>query len=219
MADGGASFACVRRGMPENYAAEAFHRPQCVGVGHAQPGWRPLPHHRLPTSARSRRRVKLVVSTIALKKSSRRFGPFEVLILRDGFFEAPSDVLTHISGEDARHRAITDWGKPLIGIDVNCFALRGPDGLTLVDAGTGTAWGAAFGHARAALQANGHSPDAVERAAGHAPSWRSCARAVRRRTRLFSSRRGLGSRRRISHSSRMQTRVLHCRNHARAASK
>jgi glyoxylase-like metal-dependent hydrolase (beta-lactamase superfamily II) len=46
---------------------------------------------------------------------------------------------------------------------VNCFLLRGPDGLTLVDAGIGPAWGPAFGHARIALQALGVAPEQIGR--------------------------------------------------------
>lgn len=93
----------------------------------------------------------------------RRFGPFEVLPLHDGVFEASSDVFTHTAGAEARRGAIAAWGEPTFRIGVNCFALRGPDGLMLVDAGTGTSWGEAYGHARAALAAAGLSPDAVRR--------------------------------------------------------
>ncbi|RDJ27095.1 MBL fold metallo-hydrolase [Bosea caraganae] len=98
-----------------------------------------------------------------MDKTSRRFGSFEVLLLKDGVFEAFSEVLTHTAGAEARHAALAAWGKPSFGIDVNCFALRGPDGLMLVDAGTGTAWGEAYGHARTALVAAGLSAGEVGR--------------------------------------------------------
>lgn len=93
----------------------------------------------------------------------RRFGSFDVLRICDGVFEAYSDVFTHTAGEEARRSAIAAWGEPAFRIDVNCFALRGPDGLMLVDSGTGTSWGEAFGHARAALVAACMPPDAVRR--------------------------------------------------------
>lgn len=93
----------------------------------------------------------------------RRFGRYEVSILGDGFFEAPSDVLTHTAGEAARQQALGQWSSPNIRIVVNCFLLRGPGGITLVDAGTGTSWGDAFGHARAAMAAMAVEPGQVER--------------------------------------------------------
>jgi glyoxylase-like metal-dependent hydrolase (beta-lactamase superfamily II) len=93
----------------------------------------------------------------------RRFGRYDVSILHDGFFEAPSEVLTHTAGEAARRNAIAQWGLPTIRIPVKAFLLQGPDGITLVDAGTGTAWGDAYGHARAALQCLGVEPDQIRR--------------------------------------------------------
>lgn len=98
-----------------------------------------------------------------METKPRRFGSFDVTAIHDGVFEAPSDVFTHTAGADARRAAIAAWGEPVFRIDVNCFALRGPDGLTLVDAGTGTSWGEAFGHARAGLIAAGMTPGAVRR--------------------------------------------------------
>lgn len=93
----------------------------------------------------------------------RRFGGYDIVTLLDGVFEAPSDILIHQAGEAARTEAIARFGQPKIRIDVNCFLLRGADGITLVDAGTGSAWGAALGHARAALAAAGIAPEDVER--------------------------------------------------------
>lgn len=98
-----------------------------------------------------------------METKPRRFGSFEVLPLRDGVFEASSDVFTHTAGAEARRAAIAAWGEPVFRIDVNCFALRGHDGLMLVDAGTGPSWGEALGHARAALASAGLSPEAVRR--------------------------------------------------------
>ncbi|KUL95617.1 lactamase [Bosea sp. WAO] len=95
--------------------------------------------------------------------SWRRFGQFEILTLLDGSFEAFSEVFTHTAGPEARRAAITAWGEPTFRIDVNCFVLRGPDGITMVDAGTGTSWGEAYGHARAALAEAGIAPGSVRR--------------------------------------------------------
>lgn len=95
--------------------------------------------------------------------SSHRFGQYDVILLRDGVFEAPADVLIHTDGSVARQRAIDAWGKPTLQVDVNCFALRGADGIILVDAGTGTSWGPQYGHARSALHEAGITPDQIQR--------------------------------------------------------
>ncbi|MGO4175238.1 AidB family quorum-quenching N-acyl homoserine lactonase [Bosea sp. TAF32] len=96
-------------------------------------------------------------------QQSRRIGAYEVSILHDGVFEAPLDVLIHADGAAAREEALVRWGKPKISIVVNCFALKGPDGITLVDAGTGPSWGEAMGHAPAAMAACGIAPEQVAR--------------------------------------------------------
>jgi len=93
----------------------------------------------------------------------RHFGRYAVSILHDGYFEAPAGVLTHASGEQMRRETVRRWGSPTIRIPVNCFLLSGPDGITLVDAGTGTAWGEAYGHARAALRDLSIAPADVRR--------------------------------------------------------
>ncbi|MCU4180743.1 MBL fold metallo-hydrolase [Bosea sp. BH3] len=79
------------------------------------------------------------------------FAGYEVITLLDGIFEAPADIIVHERGEAARTAAIARLGQEKIRIDVNCFALHGAGGITLVDAGTGKAWGPALGHARAAM--------------------------------------------------------------------
>ncbi len=96
-------------------------------------------------------------------QQSRRIGAFDVSILHDGVFEAPLDVLIHADGEVARNEAVARWGKPKVSIIVNCFALKGADGITLVDAGTGPSWGKAMGHAPAAMEAAGIAPEDVAR--------------------------------------------------------
>jgi glyoxylase-like metal-dependent hydrolase (beta-lactamase superfamily II) len=98
-----------------------------------------------------------------MTNSSRHFGRYEVILLRDGVFEAPADVLIHADGDAARHRVIEAWGKPTLQVDVNCFALRDADGIILVDAGTGTSWGPKYGHARSALHEAGIAPDQIGR--------------------------------------------------------
>jgi glyoxylase-like metal-dependent hydrolase (beta-lactamase superfamily II) len=98
-----------------------------------------------------------------MSETWRRFGSYDVLTLDDGVFEAPLDVLIHADGEAVRNAAVARWGKPKISIPVNCFALRGADGITLVDAGTGPSWGEAMGHAPAAMAKAGITPEQVER--------------------------------------------------------
>lgn len=98
-----------------------------------------------------------------MAQQPRRVGAYEVSILHDGVFEAPLDVLIHGDGQAARDEAVARWGKPKVSIVVNCFALKGPDGITLIDAGTGPFWGEAMGHAPAAMAAAGIAPEDVAR--------------------------------------------------------
>lgn len=98
-----------------------------------------------------------------MNETWRRFGSYDVLTLHDGIFEAPLDVLIHAGGEAARDEAVARWDKPKISIVVNCFALKDAGGITLVDAGTGPSWGAAMGHAPAAMAKAGIAPKQVER--------------------------------------------------------
>ncbi len=93
---------------------------------------------------------------------SLHIGQYDVTLLLDGLFEAPADVLIHADGDVARQHAIASWGKPTLQVDVNCFLLRGPAGIFLFDAGTGSSWGPKYGHARAALRDAGVSPDEVQ---------------------------------------------------------
>ncbi|MGX1785676.1 AidB family quorum-quenching N-acyl homoserine lactonase [Bosea sp. NPDC055332] len=98
-----------------------------------------------------------------MNETWRRFDSYDVLTLHDGVFEAPLDVLIHASGQAARDDAVARWGKPKVSIPVNCFALKGADGITLVDAGTGPSWGEAMGHAPAAMASAGIAAEQVER--------------------------------------------------------
>jgi glyoxylase-like metal-dependent hydrolase (beta-lactamase superfamily II) len=90
-------------------------------------------------------------------------GRFNVALLLDGSFEASRDVLIHMHGSEQRQRTIDRLEAPTIKIDVNCFALRDGDDITLIDAGTGTAWGPNYGHARAAMREAGFGPEDVKR--------------------------------------------------------
>jgi glyoxylase-like metal-dependent hydrolase (beta-lactamase superfamily II) len=92
-----------------------------------------------------------------------RCGGFEVLVLQDGIFEAKPEVLVHAAGPEALARIQAARQGAGVRIVVNAFALRGPDGVSLVDAGTGDAWGPALGHLRQALPAAGIAPDQVRR--------------------------------------------------------
>jgi glyoxylase-like metal-dependent hydrolase (beta-lactamase superfamily II) len=98
-----------------------------------------------------------------MTNASHRFGPYDVTTLLDGVFEASTDVLIHADGEAARRKLIESWNGDKIRIDVNCFLLQGPVGLSLVDAGTGKAWGAHLGKAHAVLRAMGIEPEQIDR--------------------------------------------------------
>jgi glyoxylase-like metal-dependent hydrolase (beta-lactamase superfamily II) len=93
---------------------------------------------------------------------SREFGPYEVILLFDGPLAVPSEGITHADGPEARRRVIERLG-PTVTMDVNHFALRGPNGISLVDAGTGTEWTPSLGRAREAMQASGILPEAIDR--------------------------------------------------------
>ncbi|MDQ6437569.1 MBL fold metallo-hydrolase [Mesorhizobium sp. LHD-90] len=84
-------------------------------------------------------------------------GDFKVHVLKDGIYRAPIGDLIHVRGEPARQSAIDAWTSPDFSVDVNCFALDGPGGLWMIDAGAGTAWGPAYGKAPAALRDAGFS--------------------------------------------------------------
>ncbi|WP_137136219.1 MBL fold metallo-hydrolase [Rhizobium sp. FKY42] len=87
--------------------------------------------------------------------AARRFGCYEVTRLVDGVYQAPIEHLAHASSQTVRDAAVAAWQGATVDMDVNLFVLSGPDGITLVDAGTGPYWGAKLGHGRAALEAAG----------------------------------------------------------------
>ena len=94
---------------------------------------------------------------------SRRFGPYDVSICVDGVYQAPTEILVHHAGTEARELALQGWGRDEVKLDVNCFILRGPDGISLIDSGAGVDWGPAFGHARETMRSDGVAPGDVRR--------------------------------------------------------
>lgn len=98
-----------------------------------------------------------------MTEATLRCGPYEVVPLLDGIFEAKPEVLSHTARAEALARAHEARQGAGVHIVVNAFALRGPDGVSLVDAGTGTAWGPALGHLRQALSGAGIDPATIRR--------------------------------------------------------
>ncbi|KJF73574.1 AidB family quorum-quenching N-acyl homoserine lactonase [Agrobacterium arsenijevicii] len=95
--------------------------------------------------------------------TSRRFGPYDVSRFVDGVYKAPVGHLLHRQGEAALTAALAGHEGETVDMDVNCFALSGPDGISLIDTGCGTAWGPSYGHARAAMIAAGIQPGDINR--------------------------------------------------------
>ncbi len=93
---------------------------------------------------------------------AQHVGAYEIILLRDGVFEAPTQVLTHADGAGALESIIGGRSSGF-AIDVNCFLLRGPDGISMVDSGLGPAWGEAFGKARGALDELHMRPEHIDR--------------------------------------------------------
>lgn len=98
-----------------------------------------------------------------MKDEALQIGRYEIFVFNDGLFEAKAEYLQHLDGPAACASAVEGWGKTSTMLDVNAFALRGPDGDMLIDTGAGTAWGSGFGHARAAMAANGFTPESFSR--------------------------------------------------------
>lgn len=92
-----------------------------------------------------------------------RIGDVDVDLLLDGVLELPREHVTHGRGDAALASTLHRWGDRPLGVDVNCFLIRGPRGVEMVDAGTGPGEGPHLGRARAALAALGPKPEAVER--------------------------------------------------------
>lgn len=88
-------------------------------------------------------------------------GPYEIYVFVDGTYSAPIADLAIGDDPAVRDRAIQRWGKRDFAVNVNCFGLHGPDGLILIDAGTGDYWGPAYGKAPAAMREAGFAPEQV----------------------------------------------------------
>lgn len=95
--------------------------------------------------------------------SARRFGAYDVTMLRDGMLKASTEHLAHRKGDADLAAAKMMIGSEGFDMVVNCFLLQGPGGVTLVDAGCGTAWGENFGKARSLLADHGLRPEDVDR--------------------------------------------------------
>lgn len=98
-----------------------------------------------------------------MNDGSLQIGRYEVFVFNDGLFEAKAEYLHHLDGPAACASAVEQWGKTSEMLDVNVFAIRGPDGDMLIDTGVGTAWGPGYGHARAAMVAKGFAPERFTR--------------------------------------------------------
>lgn len=70
-----------------------------------------------------------------------RFGSCDVSRFVDGVYKAPVGHLIHRQGADALAAALAGHEGETVDMDVNCFVLSGPDGISLIDTGCGTAWG------------------------------------------------------------------------------
>ena len=66
---------------------------------------------------------------------SRRFGAYEVSRFVDGVYKAPVGHLIHRQGAEALAAALAGHQGETVDMDVNCFALSGPEGIWLIDAG------------------------------------------------------------------------------------
>lgn len=95
------------------------------------------------------------------RSRSLSVGAYEFYVLRDGVYRTAARHIMHARGEDARLAAIARWGREELAFDMNCFALSGPDGLTLVDAGSGEMEGPEGGNAALALRNAGFEPTEV----------------------------------------------------------
>ncbi|WP_237476825.1 AidB family quorum-quenching N-acyl homoserine lactonase [Lichenibacterium dinghuense] len=99
-----------------------------------------------------------------MAKRHLHIGGTAVDLLLDGPLGVPREHLIHDRGPAALAAAVAGLDERSLSLDVNCFLLRGPRGIELVDAGAGgPSRGADLGHARAALAERGVAPDAIVR--------------------------------------------------------
>lgn len=93
--------------------------------------------------------------------TSHTAGPYEIYPFHDGIFRTSSQNLMHAGGDAPRLAAIEKWGGGELSMVVNCFALSGPDGVILVDTGSGDEEGPENGLASQALRDAGFFPESV----------------------------------------------------------
>lgn len=98
-----------------------------------------------------------------MKTRSRRIGEYDVAFVFDGMFSMTTESLVHARGPAAQAEMLADLQNRTIEFEVNHFALRGPGGLTLIDAGTGPGWSPSLGRAWESLQQAGIAPEDVDR--------------------------------------------------------
>lgn len=90
-----------------------------------------------------------------------RAGEYDIYPFRDGVFRTSSQDLMHAGRDAPRLAAIKKWGSDELAMVVNCFALNGPDGLILIDTGSGDEEGPENGFACQALRDAGFAPESV----------------------------------------------------------
>ncbi|WP_210419146.1 MBL fold metallo-hydrolase [Bradyrhizobium sp. NAS80.1] len=98
-----------------------------------------------------------------MKLRTRRVGDYEIAFLFDGMFTTGTDSLVHANGPAAQAEMLANCPSATIEFEVNHFALRGPGGLTLVDAGTGPGWSPSLGRSWGSMRQNGIAPADVDR--------------------------------------------------------
>ena len=98
-----------------------------------------------------------------MPSTGRRIGDYEVLIVNDGPFRSGPETLVHANGPDAHAKMLeTHDGKEIV-FDVNLFVLKGPDGIALIDAGTGPGFNPNLGRARDEMKQLGITPASVDK--------------------------------------------------------
>lgn len=88
---------------------------------------------------------------------------FNITRLQDGLFEIPEAQFLYV-GDDAQGSKLRTAKTRLNRkVPVNCFLLRHDGEFTMIDSGTGLAWGPDLGKARDALAAENVTPEMIDR--------------------------------------------------------
>ncbi len=95
----------------------------------------------------------------------RMVGDLRVTALLDGFFDLGRPLITNASAEqiDAGMTNTYLGVSDQIRLPISIHLIHGPDGITMIDAGSGSAFGPTAGRVAAALNAMGISTDDVAR--------------------------------------------------------